>query len=95
MLNPPSKTVTKEEVNPTQNENSIGHRADNSSDHKSCTIANPTIDEVRGYPDENPRDYGNDKGVEIPVRNKGTKELAGWCYNQGIHGETKESHEES
>ena len=33
------------------------------------------------------------RGVEIPVRDKGTKEIAGWCYNQGIHGEAKESHE--
>ncbi len=41
------------------------------------------------------RDYGNDEGVEVPVRDKGTKEIAGWCYNQGIHGEAKESHEES
>ena len=95
MLNSPSKTVTKEEINPTQNENSIGHRADNSSDHKSFTIADPTIDEVRGYPDENPRDYGNDKGLQIPVRDKVTKEIASGCYNQGIHSEAKESHEES
>ena len=33
-------------------------------------------------------DYGNDKG-RFPWGTKGTKEIAGWCYNQGIHGEAK------
>ena len=57
------------------------------------TIANPAIDEVRGYPNENPRDYGNDKGVEIPVRDKGTKEIATNRIDNSVANNTHNSHE--